>query len=73
MRLNTSPCVRPKVLVTWSMISVVLGRMAAYTGQLVEWDFATNDSELNLFPENFDINGTRPEPKHAVPGETKLI
>lgn len=56
-----------------SSMTAVLGRMAAYTGQLVSWDFATNESKLDLFPKDFDINGSRPEPKFAVPGQTKLV
>ena len=56
-----------------SSMTAVLGRMAAYTGQSVKWDFATEDSKLDLFPQDFDIKGSRPEPKHAVPGQTKLI
>ena len=54
-------------------MTAVLGRMAAYTGQLVTWDFATVESTLDLFPKDFDIKGSRPEPSFAVPGETKLI
>lgn len=56
-----------------SSMTAVLGRMAAYTGELVTWDFATNESKLDLFPSDFDINGSRPEPAFAVPGKTKLI
>ena len=56
-----------------SSMTAVLGRMAAYTGQLVTWDFATNESTLDLFPKDFDIKGSRPEPAFAIPGETKLI
>ncbi|MEO1529029.1 MAG: Gfo/Idh/MocA family oxidoreductase [Planctomycetota bacterium] len=56
-----------------SSLTAVLGRIACYTGQDVKWDFLTEKSELNLFPENFDFNGSRPEPAHAVPGATKLI
>ena len=56
-----------------SSMTAVLGRMSAYTGQEVTWDFATNESKLNLWPENFDINGELPEPKYAIPGKTKLI
>lgn len=55
-----------------SSLTAVLGRMAAYTGQEVTWDFATNKSELSLFPEDFDIKGDRPEVGFAVPGKTKL-
>lgn len=54
-------------------MTAVLGRMAAYTGQAVTWDFATNESKLDLFPKDFDIKGSRPEPSYAIPGETKLI
>ncbi|MDG2220184.1 MAG: Gfo/Idh/MocA family oxidoreductase [Rubripirellula sp.] len=56
-----------------SSMTAVLGRMAAYTGKNVEWDFATNESTLDLFPKDFDIKGTRPEPEFAVPGKTKLV
>lgn len=56
-----------------SSMTAVLGRMAAYTGQSVAWDFATTESKLDLFPKDFDIKGARPEPAFAVPGQTKLI
>ena len=56
-----------------SSMTAVLGRMAAYTGQSVKWDFATKESKLDLFPADFDIKGARPESKHAIPGKTKLI
>ena len=56
-----------------SSLTAVLGRMAAYTGKLVTWDFATNESKLDLFPKDFDIHGSRPEPEFAIPGKTKLV
>lgn len=56
-----------------SSLTAVLGRVAAYTGQKVDWDFLVNDSKLDLFPEELDFNGPRPESHFAVPGETKLI
>ncbi|MFK8111600.1 MAG: Gfo/Idh/MocA family protein [Rubripirellula sp.] len=55
-----------------SSMTAVLGRMAAYTGKDVTWKFATEESVLDLFPKDFDINGDRPDPKYAVPGKTKL-
>ncbi|MDA8746211.1 Gfo/Idh/MocA family oxidoreductase [Rubripirellula amarantea] len=58
---------------TDSSMTAVLGRMSAYTGQDVTWDFVTKESKLDLWPENFDIQGELPEPKYAVPGKTKLI
>ncbi len=56
-----------------SSMTAVLGRMAAYTGQLVSWDFATEKSQLDLFPKDFDIEGDRPQVGYAVPGKTKLV
>lgn len=56
-----------------SSMTAVLGRVAAYTGQNVTWDFLTEKSELDLFPADFDYDGPRPEPAFAVPGKTKLV
>ncbi|QDT05647.1 Inositol 2-dehydrogenase/D-chiro-inositol 3-dehydrogenase [Rubripirellula lacrimiformis] len=55
-----------------SSLTAVLGRMAAYTGQKVTWDFATKESTLDLFPESIDWDGERPAPAYAIPGKTKL-
>ena len=56
-----------------SSLTAILGRVAAYTGQNVTWDFLANESQLDLFPADFDYNGPRPKPEFAVPGQTKLI
>ncbi len=56
-----------------SSLTAVMGRLAAYTGQNVTWDFLTDESKLSLFPEDLDINGPRPESTYAIPGQTKLI
>lgn len=56
-----------------SSMTAVLGRVAAYTGQNVTWDFLVNESKLDLFPADFDIAGSRPEPTYAIPGKTELI
>ncbi|MFK7735751.1 MAG: Gfo/Idh/MocA family protein [Pirellulaceae bacterium] len=55
-----------------SSLTAVMGRMAAYTGKKVTWEFASEKSELGLFPENLTWDGELPEPKFAVPGVTKL-
>ncbi len=69
---NGKPIVELKNTADSSM-TAALGRMAAYTGKNVTWDFATNESKLDLFPEDFDIDGARPEPEFAIPGKTPLI
>ena len=56
-----------------SSLTAVLGRVAAYTGQRVSWDFLTTTSQLDLFPPELSWAGTLPAPGHAVPGKTKLI
>lgn len=62
-----------------STMTAILGRMATYSGQMVEWDAALN-SNVNLFPDKLDWSAT---PKIlpgkdgmyacAVPGVTKVI
>jgi myo-inositol 2-dehydrogenase / D-chiro-inositol 1-dehydrogenase len=56
-----------------SSLTAVLGRVAAYTGQRVTFDFLANESQLDLFPEKLDWAGSLPQPKHAIPGRTKLL
>ncbi|MEO9593437.1 Gfo/Idh/MocA family protein [Rhodopirellula bahusiensis] len=56
-----------------SSLTAVMGRMAAYTGKKVTWDFVANESELDLFPKDLQWDGSRPEPSFAIPGKTKLI
>ncbi len=56
-----------------SSLTAVLGRMAAYTGKQVTWDFVTNESQLDLFPKDLDIKASLPEVGFAVPGQEKLI
>lgn len=55
-----------------SSLTAVMGRVAAYTGKKVTWDFMTSQSTLDLFPKDLKWDGSLPTPKHAVPGTTKL-
>ena len=55
-----------------SSLTAVMGRMAAYTGQRVTWDFVTDESTLDLFPKDLAWDGQRPAPQFAIPGATKL-
>ena len=56
-----------------SSLTAILGRIACYTGKEVEWDFLTDESKLDLWPQDFDYEGARPEPEFAIPGKTKLV
>ena len=56
-----------------SSLTAVMGRLAAYTGQLVTWDFVTQQSKLDLFPKDLALDNPRPEPQFAIPGKTKLV
>lgn len=66
------PIVELKQMADSSMVAV-LGRMAAYTGQKVTWDFATVESKLDLFPKDLTWESSLPKPQYAIPGRTKLI
>lgn len=56
-----------------SSLTAALGRVAAYTGQRVTWDFLTTQSQLDLFPKDLTWGGDLPNPEYAIPGKTKLI
>jgi hypothetical protein len=48
-----------------------MGRMAAYTGQLITWDMALNSKE-NLTPKSYEWGPYRVPPV-AMPGVTRFI
>jgi myo-inositol 2-dehydrogenase / D-chiro-inositol 1-dehydrogenase len=50
----------------------IMGRMAAYTGQMVTWEQAMNSQE-RLFPEKLDWKGSLAVTPIARPGVTKLV
>jgi hypothetical protein len=62
-----------------STMTAILGRMATYSGQMIEWDAAIN-SKLNLFPDRLawdalpkslpDANGLY---KIPLPGQTEVL
>ena len=56
-----------------SSLTAVMGRLAAYTGQQVDWDFITQQSMLDLFPKDLKLDESLPMDSYAVPGVTKLI
>ncbi len=63
----------------YSTMSSILGRMATYSGQVIEWDDAIN-SELSLMPERFAWDAPPPVlPDEygyypvAVPGQTQVL
>jgi predicted dehydrogenase len=56
-----------------SSLMGVMGRLAAYTGQKVTWDFVAKESQLDLFPKDLTWTSSLPNPGFAVPGKTKLI
>jgi predicted dehydrogenase len=55
-----------------STMCAIIGRMSAYTGRAINWDWAMNSSLLDLTPKNFAF-GPNPVDPVAVPGFTQLI
>ena len=54
-----------------STMLAIMGRMVAYTGQRLTWDQCLASEEL-LGPETYEW-GDVPEPKIAIPGQTKFV
>ncbi len=68
----STPIVELKQTADSSLVAV-MGRLAAYSGQRVTWDFVTEESQLDLFPKALAWDGDLPAPTHAIPGRTKLV
>ncbi len=56
-----------------SSLTSVMGRMAAYTGKRVTWDFVTRESTLDLFPKELSLDQELPAASFAVPGREPLV
>ena len=56
-----------------SSMTAALGRMAAYTGREISWEWATESSKLRLGPENKHAFSPYKPPPVPVPGKTELI
>ncbi|MGB2809270.1 MAG: hypothetical protein WBC22_16120, partial [Sedimentisphaerales bacterium] len=54
-----------------STMTVIMGRMSAYTGRAMKWDWAIK-SELDLSPGKYKL-GELPVRPVAIPGKTRLI
>lgn len=54
-----------------SVLSAIMGRMSAYTGQAITWDQALNSKE-NLMPDVLEL-GSLPVAAIAVPGRTPFV
>jgi len=55
-----------------STMTVIMGRMSAYTGRALSWDWAMNASKLDLTPPKYEL-GDLPVQPVAIPGKTVLI
>jgi len=55
-----------------SSMTSIMGRMSAYTGRALKWDWAMNASKLDLSPAKYEF-GDLPMPPVAMPGKTPLI
>jgi hypothetical protein len=50
----------------------VMGRMSAYTGRALKWDWAMQASKLDLRPSRYEMGPLLVEPV-AMPGRTQLV
>ena len=55
-----------------STLTCIMGRISAYTGRALSWDWAMKASKLDLSPPKHEF-GDLPMPAVAIPGKTQLI
>jgi predicted dehydrogenase len=70
--IRTGKPLNEGVRIAESTMTAVIGRMSAYTGQEVQWDWAMKQSTLDLSPEKYEF-GPIAVPSVAMPGKDKLI
>lgn len=58
--------------VTEASMTAILGRMSAYTGRSMNYDWALQRSQLDTFPKNLEF-GPLPVDPLAIPGKTKPV
>ena len=69
--LRSGKPVNDGVRIAETSMTSILGRMAAYTGREVSFNWLMNSSKLDLFPKELKF-GPNPVPPVAVPGKTPL-
>ncbi len=55
-----------------STMDAIMGRMSAYSGRALKWDWAMVASKLDLTPPKYDFVAFPPDPV-AIPGKTPLV
>ncbi|MBG80669.1 MAG: dehydrogenase [Phycisphaerae bacterium] len=55
-----------------SSLTAAMGRMSAYSGQPVTWDFATKESKLDTFKHGITADQSIESPGAAIPGKWPL-
>ncbi|MHC4475765.1 MAG: Gfo/Idh/MocA family protein [Planctomycetota bacterium] len=55
-----------------STMTAIMGRMSAYTGRALKWEWAMNASKLDLTPEKYEL-GDLPVRPVPIPGKTLPI
>jgi predicted dehydrogenase len=55
-----------------STLTAIMGRMSAYTGRALKWDWAMKSSKLDLTPAKYEL-GELPVAPVAIPGQTPLV
>lgn len=55
-----------------STMTCIMGRMSAYTGRALKWDWAMKASKLDLSPSKYEFGDLEMRPV-AIPGQTQLI
>lgn len=55
-----------------STLCAIIGRMSAYTGRAISWEWAMNASKLDLSPARYEF-GPNPVDPVAIPGTTPLV
>jgi hypothetical protein len=70
--IRTGKPINEGVRLAEATMTGIMGRMSAYTGRALKWDWAMKASELDLSPAKYEM-GPLPVAPVAMPGRTPLV
>ena len=56
-----------------STLAAIMGRMSAYTGRELNYNWVLKESKLDLTPPSYDLKASLPPADVAIPGRTELV
>ena len=71
--IRTNEPINEAKAIAESTMTAIMGRISAYTGLALKWDWVMNASKLDLQPAEYSFDQPFPMRPLAVPGKTQIV